>query len=146
MGTIKLIDTASGEVEWTGTVEAFLLGNEDLPEEEVNAIKRLARGESLKLGGGAAPEFTIEHVLPRARFIVTFGMAEICLEFMSEQDPADVAAPCKVLDALHAFEHAGNDAEKSDAVSCARQAIESWMVLDRAACVGLLGPGLGVEQ
>jgi hypothetical protein len=81
-------------------------------------------------------------------------------------DPAELAAPLRVLAAVERGERAaaarkeydakstfafGYDdrhisAESWHAVDDLRVALDSWLALDRRACVALLGPGLGLEQ
>lgn len=84
---------------------------------------------------------------------VTTAQAELCASFMLDQDPSEVVAPMYVLDALDDYQYVvehGNDMRvtraKSDYLEFVRAAIEKWLAADPRACVGLLGPGLGIEQ
>lgn len=79
---------------------------------------------------------------------VTHEQAEMCAEFLAGETD-DFAAPLSVLDATDwyvAATKAGDLHSRNNAIRAMRRALESWMAMDRKACVGLLGPGLGVEQ
>jgi hypothetical protein len=76
---------------------------------------------------------------------VTHQQALTCLQFLA--DNGDFAAPLTVLDAYIDFE-ATADAPanvKREAIDRFAAALTRWLRTDRAACVGLLGPGLGLE-
>jgi hypothetical protein len=71
------------------------------------------------------------------------------MSFMLDMDPAELAAPLRVLDAViryQASDAADPRENQAYAVNDLRVALDSWLVLDRRACVALLGPGLGLEQ
>jgi len=69
------------------------------------------------------------------RIRVTSAQAELCASFMLDMDPEELAAPISVLDALRDCEHIRDTIAYSRMAS----AIERWAMIDRKACVGLLG-------
>lgn len=87
----------------------------------------------------------------KQRFKVTPEMADLCLSFLLDQgnDGQDYACPNSMHDAVQDYINAdvmGDRSRVAHAKENFRTSIERWMVIDRAACVGLLGPGLGIEQ
>lgn len=85
--------------------------------------------------------------------MVTERQAELCGDFMIDMDPGEVEAPMYVLDALDDYQYIvehGNDARawknKEEYAKRLGDAIEQWLRRDRAACIALLGPGLGLDQ
>jgi hypothetical protein len=79
-----------------------------------------------------------------SRFRVTYAMADICMSFLVENE--GWYAPMQVNRAVLSYQNSKSDADRNEAIRELRIAIVDWMVWDRAACVGMLGPGLGLEE
>lgn len=76
-----------------------------------------------------------------------------CMMFLMSMAPADCVAPLTVLDAVADFDlnsasskaKTVNDLDRAGrrAVYALRAAINSWLIIDRRACVALLGHIIG---
>jgi len=87
---------------------------------------------------------------------VTNSQALLCMNFMLDLPSDELAAPLDVLEIVKDFELSLSPADARNvrdltpegrrAVYALRLALAGWLVRDRAACVALLGPGLGLES
>lgn len=55
---LRMTDTRTKKVEWEGSLRQFVKDNAE-DRETVKKVKRLRPGQSVKIGGGAAPEFIL---------------------------------------------------------------------------------------
>lgn len=61
--TVEVSDPDGQEDTWTGSLHELLKDNADgLPEDEFERLSNIKRGETLELGGGAAPRWTVRVV------------------------------------------------------------------------------------
>lgn len=73
--------------------------------------------------------------------MITRDQAVMCAEFMLDEDPWEMVLPYPVASALAYY-----DGRRSmHSIMVLADALSDWLVVDRTACIALLGPGLGLE-